>query len=105
MYPRKVDVNHAAIVSALRAAGWNVRSTAMVGNGFADLVAAKSGLNVLVECKRDFKAKLTADQSTFHMSWPGPLVVVTSPEDAVAQLQCLYSKSTGRVLQISGEAA
>jgi CO dehydrogenase/acetyl-CoA synthase alpha subunit len=102
---KRVDTNHAAVVERLRANGWLVRSTAAIGHGFPDLIVTKHGLFpwcVLVEVKFE-KGKLTADQTTFHATWP--VVTVTSPEDAVAQLQCLFSRSTGRVLQISGEAA
>jgi hypothetical protein len=88
----KVDTNHSDVVAALRGAGWHVRSTATIGLGFPDLIAAKDRFNVLVEVKNGSLAKLTRDQVVFHSEWPGPLVVATGPEDAVAQLQCLYSK-------------
>lgn len=47
----KVDANHAAVVQALRAAGWCVQDTSRLGGGFPDLVIAKGGRVELVEVK------------------------------------------------------
>lgn len=52
----RVDTNHAAVVQALRAAGWCVQDTSRLGGGFPDLVIAKGGRVELVEVKDGAKS-------------------------------------------------
>lgn len=82
----RVDNNHADVVKALRAAGIEAHSTATVGNGFPDVVAGFRSINVLIEIKngtRDCDRKLTVAEDKFHLSWPGQVHIVSTPEEAV----------------------
>lgn len=90
--PKRVDRNHWEICAALRELGWAVFSTASVGNGFPDLVAARRGVLKLIEVKDGTKPasarKLTDDEAIYHamMAAAGcPVVIVESLED-VAKL-------------------
>jgi hypothetical protein len=80
----KVDANHAAIVKALRDAGWSVISLARLGAGIPDLCVAKDGQTYLIEVKnRAGKNKLNAEQKAFAASWRGRYACVESPEQAL----------------------
>lgn len=83
----KVDRNHKECKEALEQLGWCVHSTAMVGNGFVDLVAAKKWLNVLFEVKDGnlphSKKKLTFMEKEFHERWTGLKHIVESVEDII----------------------
>ena len=81
----KVDTTHGPIRDHLRAAGWAVRTTARVGDGFPDLIVARRGFTALVECKTG-KCGLTEGQGEFARSWPGVYVKANSPEEAERQL-------------------
>ena len=87
----KTDDNHQAIVSYLRLKGWAVRSLAMVGNDFPDLIVAKWKFTALVEvkdgAKPPSKRALSAGQRAFLEDWPGIAIVALSPEDALIQLE------------------
>ena len=50
-YAARTDANQAEIVTALAAAGATIRSTASIGNGFADLAVGFRGVNYLLEIK------------------------------------------------------
>ena len=81
----RLDAAHPGIVQALRQAGICAFSTAAIGNGFPDIVAALRGVNVLLEVKTGStpsERKLTADERAFHDSWAGALAVVSTPEEA-----------------------
>lgn len=83
MRAARVDSNHAVIVEALRKCGISVQSTASIGQGFPDLVAANSSGQVwLIEVKGP-KGKLTPDQVQFIESWRGDVHVVRSIDDAL----------------------
>jgi hypothetical protein len=59
----------------------------MVGFGCPDLLVAYGGKTVLMEIKRDKKAKLTDDQVKWHAAWKGgPLAIVTDVEGALRVL-------------------
>lgn len=77
-----MDSTQKAIVEALRAAGWRVRSLAQVGHGMGDLLAYKPNVGLrLIECKTG-KGALTADQMAFIADgWP--VYVVRSAEEAL----------------------
>ena len=83
----KVDANHAAVIKALRDAGFSAVSTAAVGNGFPDIVVGTDGLNLILEVKDGSKCKsgqlLTEPEVKFFSDWKGFAVVVNSPEQAV----------------------
>jgi Holliday junction resolvase len=76
----RVDSNHTLIVKALRAAGWEVTSTARMGGGFPDLVCARRGIIRLVEVKT-LTGKRTPDQDEFHAKFP--VVLLRTIEEAV----------------------
>lgn len=78
----KVDGNHAAIVEALRATGWKVRSLASVGRGMPDLLIARHGIVRLVEVKTP-KGTLTPHQvKMVDEGWP--VVILRSVDEALA---------------------
>ncbi len=83
----RTDDNHGAVIDALRKAGWSVWSTAALGKGFADAIAAKNGRTLLLEIKDGRKPpsarKLTPAETAFHASWPGELYIVESVEAAL----------------------
>ncbi len=92
MRPRRVDDNHAAIVSALRKIGYSVLSLAPLGRGAPDLLAARPGGCTcggmyLFEVKDGAKVpsarKLTPDEERFHAAWVGDISIVESIEDAI----------------------
>ncbi len=79
MYIRKVDGNQREIVEGLRALGYSVRHTHIVGKGFPDLVVGKFGFTLLVEVKRAGE-KLTPDEKDFFETWTGAAIIGTSVE-------------------------
>jgi len=87
----KVDANHAEIVATLRAAGCWVLDLSAVGRGCPDLLVHGPVHNwdfKLIEIKDGRKVpsarKLTPDQIKFHAGCRGPVVVVTSVDEALA---------------------
>lgn len=78
----KVDQNHAEIMEALRKAGIAAKSTAAMGKGFPDIIAATRETTVLLEVKSGGEKPNTA-QIEFMASWPGRVYVVRSGEEAV----------------------
>ena len=79
----KRDRSEKAIIETLRVSGWSVLQLSMA-NG-PDLLAAKHGQAVLIECKTG-TAKVKPGQCAWHASWRGcPVVILRSVEDA-AQL-------------------
>ncbi len=78
----KVDANQAAIVDALRKCGISVHSTASIGKGFPDLVAAKGDKAWLIEVKGP-NGKLTLDQVNFISNWCGVVHIARSVDDAL----------------------
>ena len=84
-----LDGNHQAVVDALRDIGAMVRSTAVVGDGFPDLVVGFRGKTFLLEVKNlDGRGdELTKLEAIFAQAWSlhgGPFMVVTSAAQAVA---------------------
>ena len=78
----KVDKNQGVIVDALRKAGFSVKSTASIGDGFPDLICAKGSQCWLLEVKME-KGKLTPDQVKFMQDWKGEVYIVRTQEDAL----------------------
>jgi hypothetical protein len=66
-YARRTDVNHSAIVDALRAAGWHVHDVSGLP-GFVDLVVAKGRRLELVEVKAP-KGKVNPKQASVHAAF------------------------------------
>lgn len=83
-YAKRTDANQTEIVETLRKAGADVYILSMVGRGIPDLMVCFNGETILMEVKRDAKAKFTADQLKFIANWKGgPLSRVDSPEAAL----------------------
>jgi Holliday junction resolvase len=78
----KTDANQPEIVQALRAAGISVQSTATIGKGFPDLIAAKGDQCWLIEVKMP-KGTLTPDQQRFLSEWKGTVHIARTVEDAL----------------------
>ena len=83
----RVDANHADVMAELRKRGIAAKSTAPMGKGFPDIIAAFRGVTVLLEVKDGSKPPseraLTVLEAEFIATWPGKVYVVTSPEEAV----------------------
>jgi hypothetical protein len=83
----RVDQNQAAIVEALRKCGCSVLSLAAIGKGAPDLLVGHRGVNRLLEVKNPAtRGKLNDLQNAWHLRWAGQVLTVTSPEDALRQL-------------------
>jgi Holliday junction resolvase len=85
-YAAKVDINQKEIVASARACGAAVYHTHTIGKGFPDLLVCYGGYNLLVEIKKDKKAKLTQDQVEFHVKHPGQIHVITSSDEMIELL-------------------
>lgn len=84
----RVDANHEAVVSALRAAGASVQSLAPIGKGCPDLLVGKGPCLWLIEVKDGQKPpsarQLTPDQKQWMQTWRGPMPTIAyGPEDAL----------------------
>jgi Holliday junction resolvase len=83
----RIDTNHKEIVKALRDAGATVVSLAAMKHGCPDLLVGYAGETVLMEIKRDAKAKFTPDQLDFLGKWKGGAISrVDSVEAAIRAL-------------------
>lgn len=90
----KVDDSHGEIRDALREAGVTVFDTSACGRGYPDLHCAyRGGFSALVECKTG-KRGLRDSQQTFARSWPCPVIVARTGEEAVSEFFRLW-KSYG----------
>lgn len=96
---KRVDKNQPSIVSALRASGFSVAITSMIGHGFPDLVV---GINLggklgrytaLVEIKDGSKPlsaqKLTPDEVKFKENWSGNYHIIRSVADVAVLVESL----------------
>ena len=92
MSPRRScrkDLNHDEIANAFRKLGWHVLDTYQIGQlipGFPDLMMClkcRPGVGALVEVKAP-GGKLTPAEAEFHESWPGPIMIVSSVDEAIA---------------------
>ena len=94
----KVDDNHGAVVKAFRDMGCSVLSLAALGRGVPDILLWVPRLEhyILVEIKDGDKVpsarKLTPKQKEFHATWPGPVVVIKSVDEAVALVNARASR-------------
>lgn len=83
----RVDTNHKEIVVALRQAGATVFSLAPMGKGCPDLLVGFGNETMLMEIKKDAKAKFTPDQIKFMAEWKGGVISrVDSPDAAIRAL-------------------
>jgi Holliday junction resolvase len=83
----RIDTNHKEIVKALRELGATVVSLASMKHGCPDLLVGYAGETVLMEIKRDAKAKFTSDQLDFLGKWKGGAISrVDSVEAAIRAL-------------------
>jgi len=80
---KRVDSNQVQIVKELRRLGMEVEHLHSVGKGCPDILVGYKGKNVLLEIKKDDKAKLTPDQVLWHHSWKGQVAIVTNVIEAV----------------------
>jgi len=78
----RIDTNHKEIVAALRQAGASVVSLAAMKHGVPDLLVGYAGETLLLEIKRDSKAKFTLDQIEFMGKWKGGAVSRVDSVDA-----------------------
>lgn len=89
MRARRKDANHHEVAGYLRSIGWSVLDLATHGVS-VDLAVGKPGIACLVEVKDGAKPpsarQLTDEEKKLRDRWEGPYLVVTSPEDAEAQL-------------------
>jgi len=92
-YVKRTDANQAEIVKTLRQAGADVYDLSKVGKGIPDLLVTFNGETILMEVKRDAKAKFTAEQLKFIANWKGgPLSRVDSPESALRVIGLIEKK-------------
>jgi len=92
-YAKRTDANQAEIIKTLRQAGADVYDLSKVGKGIPDLLVTFNGETILMEVKRDAKAKFTAEQLKFIANWKGgPLSRVDSPESALRVIGLIEKK-------------
>lgn len=86
----KKDANHAAFSRVFkRFPGLDYRDTSNVGDGFPDFLVAWNGLNILVEVKNPDDPRMTAEEGSFFMNWPGIILVVESVDELLYHLNAL----------------
>lgn len=87
------DRNQAEIIATLRAAGCSVAiiTGANGQSGVPDLLAARQGVNYLLEVKTP-KGKLSDVQRAWHAGWRGVVSVVRTPEEALAAVGITLSR-------------
>jgi Holliday junction resolvase len=88
----RIDSNHKEIVAALREAGATVVSLASMKHGCPDLMVGYQNETILMEVKKDKKAKFTPDQIEFMGKWRGGAISrVDSVEAAIRALGIVQS--------------
>lgn len=92
-YAKRVDSNHAIVVKALRNLGCSVFDLSAVGKGLPDLLVGKNQKTVLVEVKRDEKAKFTPSQDLFMLNWQGSTVCRIHDVEGVINLVKMLDKA------------
>lgn len=83
----RVDANQGDIVKAMRKVGAEVTLLHRVGQGVSDLLVSWRQKWFVIECKAKSKDDLTDDQRTWISKQRAPVVIVTSPLEAVDFLQ------------------
>jgi hypothetical protein len=85
---RKVDRNQKGMVRGLRALGYSVRHTHIIGKGFPDIAIGKHGRTVLVEIKMEGES-LTPDECTFFDEWNGAAIIGVTVEQVHAEFMAM----------------
>ena len=80
-YSAKKDANHNEIADVFRAAGYSVKDTHQI-KGFVDFIAASKDNVYFIECKSKY-GKLTPEEKAFGESWPYPVWVLRSTDEAI----------------------
>jgi Holliday junction resolvase len=88
----RIDTNHKEIVKALREVGATVVSLASMKHGCPDLLVGYAGETLLMEIKRDAKAKFTSDQLDFLAKWKGGAVSRVDSVDAAIRALGIIQK-------------
>jgi hypothetical protein len=83
------DASHQPIVATLERLGFACLDLSGLGGGAPDLLvaSAQTGQQWLVEAKTKgsyYGKRLRDSQAAFGLRWPVPVVVLDSPEDALA---------------------
>lgn len=81
-YANRPDANQREIKLALMASGWTVIETNIMRGKMLDLLVAKHGITVAVECKVKGNS-LTPSECKFFQEWPGLKILAFSGQDAV----------------------
>jgi hypothetical protein len=85
-YKKRVDENQKSLIHTFIACGASVLNLSTVGRGCPDLLIGYRGKTVLVEIKRDSKAKYTEPQIKFMQEWRGGAVSRIDSVDAAIRL-------------------
>ena len=88
----RIDSNHKEIVAALRQAGATVVSLAAMKHGCPDLMVGYANETVLMEIKKDSKAKFTPDQIEFMGKWRGGAISRVDSVDAALRALGIMQK-------------
>ena len=88
----RIDTNHKEIVKALRDAGATVVSLASMKHGCPDLLVGYANETLLMEIKKDAKAKFTPDQLDFMSKWKGGAVSRVDNVDAAIRALGIIKK-------------
>jgi Holliday junction resolvase len=88
----RIDSNHKEIVAALRKAGATVVSLAAMKHGCPDLMVGYANETVLMEIKKDSKAKFTPDQIEFMGKWKGGAISRVDSVDAALRALGIMQK-------------
>ena len=88
----RIDTNHKEIVKALREAGATVVSLASMKHGCPDLLVGYANETLLMEIKKDAKAKFTPDQLDFMSKWKGGAVSRVDSVDAAIRALGIMQK-------------
>jgi Holliday junction resolvase len=90
---KKVDTNQTQIVKELRRVGMDVQHLHGVHHGCPDILVGYRGRNILLEIKKDEKAKLTPEQVIWHKTWRGQVAVVSNPQAAIRAVRIACSET------------
>ena len=85
-YAKRVDENQKTLIHTFIALGASVFNLSTVGRGCPDLLIGYKGKTVLVEIKRNEKAKFTEAQIKFMEEWKGGTVSRVDSVDAAIRL-------------------